>query len=673
LFLYVEWTLGVHREESARHLVTDFDGSGEFLYATNFYNNEFAGRVVSIGSSQNISSYTTSRSEFIGRHRGISNPRHFDPTSASALSTLLNPGRVSPPLSGRTGAGFDTCAVIQIDLILAAHEQRGVMFYLNESVSLVEARKNAECHRSIARRAKALSEVQKFWNDALTAIEVRTPDRSFDILMNGWLLYQTISCRLFSRSAFYQSGGAIGFRDQLQDSLALLYTRPEFPRAQILLHAARQFVEGDAQHWWHPPTGRGVRDRISDDYLWLPYLVTRYLQRTADWSILDEVVPYLEAPLLEPGQMESYTTPHISGRTGTLYEHCVLALDRSLVVGQHDLPLIGSGDWNDGMNEVGSEGRGESVWLAWFLSSTLRDFADICEHLADSAHQKLYQEHSQKLVTAIETHGWDGEWYRRAYFDDGTPLGSASNDECRIDSISQSWSVIAGGGDPNRSARAMNAAVEQLVCPQERLIRLLTPPFDKGSTQPGYIKGYVPGTRENGGQYTHAAAWLILAVAKQGKGDEAMQLFSMVNPINHTRDPNGVETYKGEPYVLAGDVYSVAPHTGRVGWSWYTGSSSWIYQVGLEHLLGLKVFPTYFTLDPVVPTTWKEFSLKFRNQGVLYDITVQNPEGAERGVVRTMVAGVLREDHRIRFAEHSAGASKVITVSITLGSRTAGA
>jgi len=479
-----------------------------------------------------------------------------------------------------------------------------------------------------------LDKVKQYWSHFLGNIQVKTPDKSLDYLLNGWLLYQTLSCRYLSRSAFYQSGGAYGFRDQLQDSMALGVAEPEITKAQILRSASRQYVEGDVQHWWHPVVNSGIRTRFSDDLLWLPYVTAEYINSTGDYEILNQKAPYLEDEPLREGEDERYTIVNQSSKEGTIYEHCLKAIEKSLKFGVHNIPLMGSGDWNDGMSTVGNEGKGESVWLGWFLYSILDNFIEIAENKNDVETKNHYEEKREFIRENLEKNAWDGGWYTRAYFDDGTPLGSRENPECQIDSLAQSWSIISGAFEKDtkfepkvdgkiRAVEAMEAVDRNLVKKDKGMILLLTPPFSNSKLEPGYIKGYVPGVRENGGQYTHAAVWVILALTKLKLGDKAAKYFNMINPINHTKTELECMTYKVEPYVMAADVYIKEPHAGRGGWSWYTGASGWMYRVGIENILGLrKVKDKGYTIEPCVPKDWKEFEIKITNDKEDYNIKV---------------------------------------------------
>jgi len=623
---YNELVMGVARSSSAPYIITEIDEPASTIFARNPYNNEFADLVAFVASSEKLASATCDRKEFIGRNCSLDAP--------AALR------RVS--LSGRDGAGLDPCAALQTSIELAPHEAREVVFLIGEAESKEAAETLISVYRQTANVNAAFEKVLNHWDELLGTVEVRTPDQAMDTMLNRWLLYQTLSCRVWARTAFYQSGGAYGFRDQLQDVLALVYSRPEITRKQILLASAHQFKEGDVQHWWHPPSGRGVRTTISDDLIWLPFVTAFYINVTGDASVLDEVVSFLEQPVLGDGELESYRQPEISTESASIFEHCARALDRSLKVGEHGLPLMGGGDWNDGMNRVGHQGKGESVWLGWFLYNALALFTPYAETRKEDECAQRYREHLDHLKKALEEKGWDGDWYRRAYFDDGTPLGSARNEECKIDSIAQSWSVISGASDPFRMGRAMAAVEEFLIRRGDGLVILFTPPFDKGSLDPGYIKGYVPGVRENGGQYTHAAIWTLIAYALLGDGERAGELFALLNPINHSSTRAGLHKYKVEPYAAVGDVYAVPPHTGRGGWTWYTGSAGWMYRAGLESILGFKLQSNRLQIDPCVPRWWRDFEITYRRGRAVYRIKVENPLGVSRGVVSIEVDGTVQ-------------------------------
>jgi len=620
---YTEWVLGTQRSVAAPFVVTELDETGA-LFARNFWNEPYAGRVAFADAGGRQSAWTADRTEFLGRNGGLDAPAG------------LAPGMV---LSRRAGACLDPCAVLQVRLRLDPGERVEIPFLLGQGADTEEARRLVMRYRSRDLDA-ALGEVRHEWEDTLTALQVRTPDRSMDLMVNRWLLYQAIACRFRARSAFYQAGGAWGFRDQLQDAMSFTVARRELAREHLLRAASRQFEEGDVQHWWHEPEGKGVRTRISDDLLWLPYATRHYLDITGDDAVLDERVPFLTAAPLAPGENDRYFEPAVSAQSASLFEHCARALDRSLAVGRHGLPLMGTGDWNDGMNRVGVGGKGESVWLGWFLHSNLDRFAAIAESRGEHDRALTWRGHAAQLRIALNGEGWDGDWYRRAFFDDGTPLGSASNDECRIDSIAQSWAVISGATDWELGRRALAAVDEHLIRRGDGLVLLLTPPFDRTKLEPGYIKGYVPGVRENGGQYTHAAVWAMIAFAALGDGDKAGELFAILNPINHASTRSGLYRYKVEPYVMAGDVYSERPHTGRGGWTWYTGAAGWMYRAGVEWILGFRLRGTVLHVDPCIPRAWPRYEILFRYHSARYRLSVENPRGVMRGVTSISLDGV---------------------------------
>jgi cyclic beta-1,2-glucan synthetase len=620
---FAEWVLGTSRGASAPRIITSLDPETQAILVRNPWNTEFGGRVAFLDLGGRQTAWTADRTEFLGRNGSPDQPVGLDRAHR---------------LQRSVGAGLDPCAALQTSVELASGTQTEIVILLGEAGDAAAATELIQRGRT-ADHDLIMRDVTRFWDDVQGTIQVRTPDRSMDIMLNRWLTYQTLACRMWARSAFYQAGGAYGFRDQLQDVLALVTSQREIARQHLLRAASRQFVDGDVQHWWHPPSGRGVRTRISDDLLWLPYALDRYLAVTGDAAVLDETVPYLEGVALSPGQTDAYFEPSLSPKSASLYDHCAAALDRSLKVGAHGLPLIGSGDWNDGMNRIGHEGRGESVWLGWFLYAALAAFAPIAEGRGDLLHAERWHAHMKVLQRALDQNGWDGDWYRRAFFDDGTVLGSATNAECRIDSIAQSWSVLSGAADPAHAAQAMAAAEEYLVRRGDGLVLLFTPPFDHSNVDPGYVKGYLPGVRENGGQYTHGAIWSVLAFAELGDGDKAGELFSILNPINHASTRAGVHRYKVEPYVMAADVYAEPPHVGRGGWTWYTGSAGWMYQAGVEWILGFRVRGTTLRVDPCIPRAWPGFEIDFRYHSATYEIVVENPHGVSRGVASMELDG----------------------------------
>lgn len=648
IFPYAELTLAQEREESQRYIETSWNHEASALMAVNHYSSQFADQVAFMGCSPQPNSYTGSRKDFIGRNQNVTTPDALKRTR----------------LSQRVGVAMDPCFALQTTIELYSQETKEIVMILGECPHLAKAKEICNHYKDINNAHYAFNHAKTWWDQFLSKIEIKTPDSSLDLLFNRWLTYQNLSCRMWGRSAFYQSGGAYGFRDQLQDAAALVYFDPNLTREHILKCASRQFPEGDVQHWWHVETGSGVRTKISDDLLWLPYVVMHYIQTTGDDSIMDVQVPYLEGRLLNADEHEIIVIPSTSSQQGSIKEHCLKAIEKSLALGPHSLPLIGGGDWNDGMNLVGIKGQGESVWLAWFLIFILKEMGQWLASKEDQATANMLLRHADNLLNAIEEQAWDGAWYLRAFFDDGTPVGSHKNHEDKIDSLSQSWAVI-NGLDTDRVHSAMKSVEEYLIDEVHRLILLFTPPFDKAEESPGYIKGYPPGVRENGGQYTHAAVWVAMAFAKRGEGDKAMHLLQMINPINRTKTPEELDLYRVEPYVTAADIYALPGQEGRGGWTWYTGSASLMYRTILEDIMGFHLHGNYLVLDPVIPTSWDGFSMVYWHGEACYDIHVENPQHVSKGVVSVELNQTQCPDKKIPL-DRSPGKH---TIKVTLGEK----
>jgi cyclic beta-1,2-glucan synthetase len=622
---YVEWALGANGTTPAPYVVTSRDETTGALFARNRWRPDFGDRVAFFDLSGQQHSMSGDRAAFLGPLGTIGQP--------AAL-------RDDDPLNGRLGAGMDPCGALQTRIELPPQTQIELIFLLGDADSEAGARQLVEIFRATTMDS-VLADLAKQWNGLLDTVQVRTPDRAMDLLLNDWLLYQVLGCRLWARTAYYQSSGAYGFRDQLQDVMALCVSRPDLAREHLLRAAGRQFAEGDVQHWWLPPKGQGIRTKISDDRIWLAYVATHYVDASGDAAVLDEVLPFLTGQPIPDGASDAFFQPGVTQQHVSVYEHCALAIDTALTRGAHGLPLIETGDWNDGMNAVGAEGRGESSWLGWFLLATIATLAPHAEHRGEKARARHWRDYADELRVALEQ-AWDGQWYRRGYYDDGAPLGSRENDECRIDTIAQSWSVMAGNTDPARSTQAMDSVDRLLIDHPNQVARLFTPPFDHGKENPGYIKGYPPGVRENGGQYTHGAIWSIFAWAGLGDGDRAEGLFHLLNPIHHAGSAEAVERYKVEPYVVCADVYSVAPYIGRGGWTWYTGSAAWLYRAGLEAVLGFHLHGEQLRIDPCIPRAWPGFELRYQHRGrhvSAYTITVENPNHAGHGVTAVELDG----------------------------------
>lgn len=615
IFYFAQLVLGVIPEETRTHIYTNIDEAGNFIYGENPYSEAFNSLYAYLKIvGGNNESFTGDRGEFLGREGNLTAPKMLK-------NKILN---------NKVGAGVDPCLASSNTIDIYPDTEVELAAILGQCDDLDVARSLVDKYKDMSNVEKAFEESKNFWRDLLGTIKVNTPDKSMDLMINGWLMYQDISCRLWSRTAFYQSGGAYGFRDQLQDVMSLSYLRPEITRNQIVYSCSRQFVEGDVQHWWHPVVDSGIRTRFSDDLLWLPYVAADYIRNTGDYSVLDEEAHYLEDEPLKEGEDERYTISKRSDKKGSVYEHCIKAIERGLQFGSHNIPLMGCGDWNDGMSTVGNEGRGESVWLGWFLYSILNDFIDICSKKDDLEKVKRYSEMKEFIRENIEKNAYDGKWYRRAYFDDGTPLGSSENDECQIDSLAQTWGVISSGASTVRIEEAMKSLESYLMLEDKNMILLFTPAFDNSKLEPGYIKGYVAGVRENGGQYTHAATWVSLAFARMGNGFKAHKAFNMLNPISHTKSYLDCQTYKVEPYVICADVYNASGFAGRGGWTWYTGSAGWMYRAGIDGILGLKLYKGIgFKVEPCIPPSWNGYEITYNKNDVVYNIKISR--GDEKG------------------------------------------
>ncbi|MBU3189325.1 cyclic beta 1-2 glucan synthetase [Clostridium bowmanii] len=613
---YAELVMGVVPQHTAEHVVTYLNEEKKYIYATNSYSQNFGKLNAFLKLFGGVDQcFTGDKGEFLGRGGSVESPHALKRTR----------------MSNNVGAGLDPCLVVTTKIHLEPNMEIELVAMLGENEDLDSINNAVVEFENFERVDRELEVVKNYWNKLLHTVQVKTPDKSMDLMLNGWLMYQTVVCRLWARTAFYQSGGAYGFRDQLQDVMPLNYLEPGMTKKQILYSASRQFVEGDVQHWWHPIVDSGIRTRFSDDLLWLPFVTMDYIKNTGDFAILDVGAQYLiDAPLAE-GEDERYSISARSDFTGSIYEHCIKAIDKALKFGPHNIPLMGSGDWNDGMSTVGNKGKGESVWLGWFLYNILENFTKACTYKKDEVRLEKYAEMQEYIRVNLEENAWDGNWYRRAYFDDGTALGTSKNEECKIDSLAQSWAVISGAANSERAAEAMKSLEKYLIKEDDGMILLLTPPFNKSTLEPGYIKGYVPGVRENGGQYTHAATWVILAFAKLGKGNKATKLYNMINPINHTKTLLDCERYKTEPYVMTADVYGKEPHVGRGGWSWYTGTSGWMYTTGIEAILGFKLKEGKgFTIEPCVPEDWSDYEIIYKKDNFEYVIQVKRK--GEKGI-----------------------------------------
>ena len=620
ILYYIKPVLGEDETQTNGYIYVQMNNN--VVTAENLYTDNFKGQIVYCGSSEKIKSFTGSKDDFIGQGK-INKPK--------AINTVN--------LGNQSGLGENSCIAIELEIQLEGYESKELVLFLGEEENLLKAKDTAYKYSKISNVREELNQVKRFWYELLTRIQVKTPLESMNIMLNGWAIYQTIVSRLWARTGYYQSGGAIGFRDQLQDTLGLKYIAPELMKNQILIQTKHQFIEGDVEHWWHEETKRGIRTRFSDDLLWLCYVVSEYIEYTGDKEFLNIEVPYLQGEPLEEGIDEKYDLYLESDIKGSIYEHCIKAIEKSLNFGENGLPKIGSGDWNDGLNTVGNKKKGESVWLGFFLYEILKRFIPICEEMDDHKRADKYDKIREKLKKALNSAGWDGRWFKRAFTDEGEPIGSIENEECRIDSISQSWGVISGAADNDKKYISMESLENHLIDKENGIIKLLDPPFNKTKMEPGYIKAYLPGVRENGGQYTHAAMWAIIAFTKLGFGDKALEYYRMINPIEHSRTKETALKYKVEPYVIPADIYGAEGMTGRGGWTWYTGSSSWFYKAGIENILGLNIKNNVLKLEPCIPRDWKEYIIKYRYKNSIYNIKVKNENGKNTGVEKLYLNG----------------------------------
>jgi cyclic beta-1,2-glucan synthetase len=624
---YMKPVLGEDEIKTNGYINLKYDANNNIICAQNLYNSEFTNDVIYVSNSEKIKSYTGDKNFFIGEGN-LSNPESLKRTS----------------LNNENSLGKNPCIAYEIEVEIESLSEKEIIFILGAEETIIDSKNVAYKYSKIQNCKQELEKVKNYWKEELGKLQVKTPLESLNIMLNGWIIYQTLESRLIGKTGFYQSGGAYGFRDQLQDTLALKYINPEILKKQIIKHSKHQFIEGDVEHWWHDETQRGIRTKFSDDLLWLVYLTCEYIEFTGDYSILEEQTPYLTGKLLDENEDERYDRYVQSEKIESIFEHCKKAIEKSLNFGENGLPKIGTGDWNDGFSTVGNKGKGESIWLGFFLYNVLDRFIPICKIKEENNLVEKYEKIKENLKRALNTNGWDGRWYKRAFMDDGNTLGSMENEECRIDSIAQSWSVISNAGDNDKKYISMESLENHLIDRENGIIKLLDPPFDKGKLEPGYIKAYLPGVRENGGQYTHAAIWVIIAEALLGFGDKATELYRMVNPIEHARTKEACNKYKVEPYVIPADIYGCNNLAGRGGWTWYTGSSSWYYKAGIEYILGLKIKNGYLSIEPCIPKDWKEYSIRYKWKNSVYNISVKNPNNKNSGVEKVVVNGAVSEN-----------------------------